>query len=49
MNKIILSADSICDLNQELIKDHNVNTTPYTIIIGENMYKDNVDISPSDI
>lgn len=49
MNKIILSADSICDLNQELMKTYDVNTSPYTIIIGENIYKDNIDISPADI
>lgn len=49
MSKIILSADSICDLNQELIEKYNIHTTPYTIVIGENTYKDNVDITPSDI
>lgn len=49
MNKIILSADSICDLNQELTETLKVNTTPYTIIIDKEMYKDNVDITPSDI
>lgn len=49
MNKIILSADSICDLNQELTETFKVNTTPYTIVIGKEMYKDNIDITPSDI
>lgn len=49
MNRIILSADSICDLNQELTEAFKVNTTPYTIVIGKEMYKDNVDIKPSDI
>lgn len=49
MNKIILSADSICDLNQELKEQFMVNTTPYTIILDKEMYKDNVDITPSEI
>ena len=49
MKKIILSADSICDLNQELREIFKISTTPYTIIIGDEMYKDNVDITPSDI
>lgn len=49
MNKIILSADSICDLNQELINTFKVNTTPYTIVIDKEIYKDNIDITPSDI
>lgn len=49
MSKIILSADSICDLNQELTETFKVNTTPYTIVIDEEMYKDNIDITPSDI
>lgn len=49
MNKIILSADSICDLNQELTETFKVNTTPYTIVIDKEMYKDNIDITPSDI
>lgn len=49
MNKIILSADSICDLNQELTQTFKVNKSPYTIIIDKKMYKDNIDITPSDI
>ena len=49
MKKIILSADSICDLNQELREIFKVSTTPYTIIICDKMYKDNVDITTSDI
>ncbi|NLY45354.1 MAG: DegV family protein [Tissierella sp.] len=49
MNKIILSADSICDLNQELTDNYKVKTTPYTIVIDKVMYKDNIDITPPDI
>lgn len=46
MKKIVLSADSTCDLNDELRQRFNVNHYPYTIILGENSYKDNVDITP---
>ncbi len=49
MTKIILSADSICDLNQDLRQKYRVNTTPYTIIVANEAYKDNVDITPADI
>ncbi|MBU5313706.1 DegV family protein [Tissierella carlieri] len=49
MKKIILSADSTCDLNHELIGHHNVNSFPYTILLDENTYKDNVDITPAEI
>ncbi|MDR7870911.1 MAG: DegV family protein [Tissierellaceae bacterium] len=49
MNKIILSADSTCDLNQELTEKYNVYKAPYTIVIGKEMFKDNVDVTPSDI
>lgn len=49
MKKIILSADSTCDLNNELTEHCNVNCYPYTIILNENTYKDNVNIVPSDI
>lgn len=49
MNKIILSADSICDLNDDLTQSFDIKKSPYTIIIGKEIYKDNVDITPSDI
>lgn len=49
MKKIMLSADSTCDLNDELIELHNVNYYPYTILLDENTYKDNIDIKPSQI
>jgi len=49
MDRIILSADRICDLNPELIKKFEVQTIPYTIILGNKSYKDNVDITPAHI
>lgn len=49
MQKIILSIDSTCDLNDELVKKYSTKVYPYTITIGENSYKDNIDITPNDI
>src|SRR5699024_1582424 len=49
MKKIILSAYSTCDLNTEIINYYDVNQHPYTILIGEDSYKDNIDIRPQDI
>jgi len=47
--KIILSADSTCDLGRELKKRYNVNFYPFHIILGEMEYMDNVDIFTDDI
>lgn len=48
-NKIILSADSACDLGIELKGKYNVNYYPFHIILGENQYMDGEDIYPDDI
>lgn len=48
-NKIILSADSTCDLNSGLKQKYLVNYYPYHIILGEKQYLDNVDIFPDDL
>ncbi|MCQ2751649.1 MAG: DegV family protein [Coriobacteriales bacterium] len=44
MEKIILSADSTCDLSDELKEKYNVEYFPYHIIYKGEDYKDNVDI-----
>ena len=49
MKKIILSADSTCDLNDELKNMYDINYYPYTILLEDKPYKDNLDISPKDI
>ncbi len=49
MKKVILSADSTCDLNEELIKKYEVNIQPLHINLKDKMYKDGVDITPDDI
>ena len=48
-NKIILSADSTCDLDSELKERYQVNYFPLHIILDGKDYKDNVDITPKEI
>lgn len=47
--KIILSADSTCDLGEELKKQYQVHFYPFHIILDGRDYQDNVDIHPQDI
>jgi len=49
MSKILLSADSTCDISGELLARTKVNLFPMHIILGENSYDDGVDIRPDDI
>lgn len=48
-NKVILSADSTCDLGEELREKYNVTFYPYTITLGDEVYIDGVTIQPEDI
>jgi len=47
--KVILSADSTCDLTPELKARYGVNCYPYHIILDGKDYLDNVDITPADL
>ncbi|MCI8385171.1 MAG: DegV family protein [Acutalibacter sp.] len=49
MEKIILSADSTCDLGQELKARYDVHYYPFHIILDEKDYQDNVDITVKEI
>lgn len=49
MKRVILSADSTCDLTDDLIKRYNVNIQPLHINLDDQYYRDGVDISPDDI
>lgn len=49
MNKIILSADSTCDLGAELKARYQVSYYPFHIILEEKDYQDNVDITVKEI
>lgn len=49
MSKIILSADSTCDLGDALKDRFNVNFFPLHIILDGNQYKDGIDITADEI
>lgn len=49
MNKIIISADSTCDMPKDLISKHNIQIMPLHIHIGEEAFRDKIDIFPEDI
>ena len=49
MEKIILSADSTCDLGEELKARYDVHYYPFHIILEEKDYQDNVDITVKEI
>lgn len=44
--KIAISSDSVLDLSQEQIKEHNIKVYPLTITLGDDTYSDGVDITP---
>ena len=48
-SNIVITADSTCDLPQELIDKYDIKIIPLSILLGEKVYHDGVDIKPSDI
>ncbi len=49
MSKILLSADSTCDVSGELLESTGAKLFPLHIILGEKSYNDGIDIKPDDI
>lgn len=49
MNKIVITADSICDLSAELIEKHSVKIIPLYVNLGEASYKDGLELQPEEI
>ncbi len=47
--KVILSADSPCDLGEELRARYDVHFFPFHILLGEQPFIDSVDIHPEDL
>lgn len=47
--KIKITADSTCDLSEELIKKYNVGIMPLTVLLGKDSFRDGVNIVPQDI
>jgi len=47
--KVLVTADSTCDLSPELIAKHNIGIIPLYIIMDEKPYKDGLEITVNDI
>ncbi len=47
--KIILSADSTCDIGDELREKYSVNQIHYKVSLNDKIYTDSVDITPDDL
>lgn len=45
---IRITADSTCDLGEHIVK-RNIGVMPLSVILGENTFRDGVDIVPQDI
>ncbi len=47
--KIAISIDSACDLPKEVIKENNIFCMPYFVTMGENEYRDGVNVTSVDL
>ncbi len=47
--KTIITSDSSCDLSKEQVETYNIYEVPISVILGDNEFKDGVDIHPQDI
>ena len=47
--KIRISSDSTCDLNREYLEEHGVTLVTLYTNMGEDTYRDGIDITPADI
>lgn len=47
--KVIISADSTCDLPKEILDKYGIINTPLHIVLGEKTYEDLVNITPDEI
>ncbi len=47
--KIKITADSTCDLSEELLRQWDISVMPLHILMGDGSYQDGVDIHPADV
>ena len=47
--KIKITADSTCDLSEELLKKWDIALMPMHILMGEDSYLDGVTVHPADV
>lgn len=48
-NRVVLCADSTCDLSAELKARYNVRLYPFHIVLDDQTYQDGIDLMPDDI
>ena len=46
---IIISSDSTCDLSRELVERYQIRILPLGVTLGDESYRDGVDVTPDDI
>ena len=49
MANIKITCDSTCDLTEQLYRDNNVEVIPLTVALGDQLYRDSVDIHSQEI
>ncbi len=47
--KVTIASDSTCDLTSDLIEKYGIAILPLTVHLGENQFRDGVDVTPEDI
>ncbi|MFR2017225.1 MAG: DegV family protein [Eubacterium sp.] len=46
---IEITTDSTCDLPQRFIDENDITVVPLTVLLGDTVYRDGVDIKPDDV
>lgn len=46
---IAITTDSTCDLPQRLVDENDITVVPLTVLLGDTVYRDGVDIKPDDV
>ncbi len=46
---VVITADSTCDLSQELLEQYDIHIIPLTVLIGDDSYLDGVEFTTDDI
>lgn len=49
MKQVVISADSTCDLSPELVEKYHITILPLTVVLGEELRTDGVDVKPEDL
>lgn len=47
--KVVITADSTCDLPIELVQKNDIEIIPLSVLLGESSYLDGIEVHPQDI